>query len=373
MLFRSVSQSRYWGVQPTELLDVRGSILSSGSLKLSNSSYIGLLAPTTLTADRTYTLPNSTGTIALTSDIPASTAYIQNGTSQQANTDFNIQGTGTIGGTLDVDTIKNGSLTTNRIVYRGRLSVIGAPLDTITYLTINPSNVSSITGTITAANINNHLDIIGRTNGSNMIRLFSTATSGTQGVYLKVYRNRASTYGTNTAVSSGNLIYQESFYASDGTSAEGEVAGINVVASENQTTSAHGGTINFGVTPKGSTTNSTVMSISNGAVAIGQTEDGSGNKLQLTGNAAIIGAMSLTGKLSMSVGSNTVVNTAMLSAGTVTVSNTSVTASSKIFVTAQTCSSCGAYSIGTITAGTSFVINSTNGSDASTVAYWIIN
>ena len=115
------------------------------------------------------------------------------------------------------------------------------------------------------------------------------------------------------------------------------------------------------------------MSISNGAVAIGQTEDGSGNKLQLTGNAAIIGAMSLTGKLSMSVGSNTVVNTAMLSAGTVTVSNTSVTASSKIFVTAQTCSSCGAYSIGTITAGTSFVINSTNGSDASTVAYWIIN
>jgi hypothetical protein len=37
------------------------------------------------------------------------------------------------------------------------------------------------------------------------------------------------------------------------------------------------------------------------------------------------------------------------------------------------CSSCGTLYIGTVTAGTSFVVTSTNGSDASTFNYWIIN
>jgi len=362
------------GVQPTELLDVRGSILSSGSLKFSNSSYKGSLVPTTLTADRTYTLPNSTGTIALTSDIPASTAYIQNGTSQQANTDFNIQGTGKVGGYLETDTIRNTTTTATPIIIRNHIGLLATPYDaTNVRFTINPSNVTSISGTITAGNANNMIDIVGRTNGSSIIRYFATSTSSANGIIEKFYRNRASTYGTNTALNAGNIVYQSIYYGSDGTTTEGEMAGITVVPSENFTSTAHGGTINFSVTPKGSTTNTTVMSISDNKVLIKQSDDGSGNTFQMTGNAVINGAMSLTGKLSMSVGSNTVVNTAMLSAGTVTVSNTSVTASSKIFVTAQTCSSCGAYSIGTITAGTSFVINSTNGSDASTVAYWIIN
>lgn len=46
-----------------------------------DSAYYGLITPTTLTANRTYTLPNKTGTVALTSDLPddanttSSTAY----------------------------------------------------------------------------------------------------------------------------------------------------------------------------------------------------------------------------------------------------------------------------------------------------------
>ena len=81
----------------------------------------------------------------------------------------------------------------------------------------------------------------------------------------------------------------------------------------------------------------------------------------------------INGTVGISAAANKSLGTATLSGGTVTVNNTSVTASSVIIVTGQNCSSCGAYSIGTITAGTSFVINSTNAGDASTVGYLIIN
>lgn len=64
--------------------------------------------------------------------------------------------------------------------------------------------------------------------------------------------------------------------------------------------------------------------------------------------------------------------TAILSSGTATVNTTAVAAGSKILLTYQNCTSCGTIYIGTITAGTSFVINSSNGSDASTVLWSIL-
>lgn len=64
--------------------------------------------------------------------------------------------------------------------------------------------------------------------------------------------------------------------------------------------------------------------------------------------------------------------TATLSSGTATVNTTAVAAGSKILLTYQNCTSCGTIYIGTITAGTSFVINSSNGSDASTVLWSIL-
>lgn len=49
---------------------------SNDSFYAKNGSFWGRIVPTTLGADRTYTLPNQSGTIALTSDIPApSTSY----------------------------------------------------------------------------------------------------------------------------------------------------------------------------------------------------------------------------------------------------------------------------------------------------------
>jgi hypothetical protein len=47
-----------------------------GILNLTNAGKNGYLKPTTLGADRTWTLPNATGTIALTSDIPSLSGYV---------------------------------------------------------------------------------------------------------------------------------------------------------------------------------------------------------------------------------------------------------------------------------------------------------
>lgn len=79
-------------------------------------------------------------------------------------------------------------------------------------------------------------------------------------------------------------------------------------------------------------------------------------------------------KIKIATGSNASVGTATLVAGTVTVNTTAVTASSRIFVTVSTPGGTqGFLSIGTITANTSFVVNSTNAADTSTFSYWIIN
>ena len=82
------------------------------------------------------------------------------------------------------------------------------------------------------------------------------------------------------------------------------------------------------------------------------------------------------GKLDITTGTNASAGTATLSSGTVTVSTTAVTANSIIFLTTQnpgTVANLGEHYIGTITAGTSFVINSTNASDNSTVGWMIVN
>ncbi len=68
-----------------------------------------------------------------------------------------------------------------------------------------------------------------------------------------------------------------------------------------------------------------------------------------------------------------VTGSAVLVAGTVTVTTAFVTASSRIFLSVQVAGGTqGFLSVGTVTAGTSFVINSTSGTDTSTVVWQII-
>jgi len=53
------------------------SVLTNNSLVLYPGSYTGqLLVPNTITANRLYTFPNQSGTVALTSDIPSVTGYV---------------------------------------------------------------------------------------------------------------------------------------------------------------------------------------------------------------------------------------------------------------------------------------------------------
>lgn len=122
------------------------------------------------------------------------------------------------------------------------------------------------------------------------------------------------------------------------------------------------------------TDNTTRMSVfgTTGNVSVGTTSDNgiTADKLQVSGNLNLITAGN---KLKIATGTNASVGTSTLSSGTITVSTTAVTASSIIMLTLQNCSTCGTPYISAKTAGTSFVITSTNVLDASIVGWQIIN
>jgi hypothetical protein len=103
---------------------------------------------------------------------------------------------------------------------------------------------------------------------------------------------------------------------------------------------------------------------------IGTVTDGSTGALQVSGS---LGLNTAGNKLNIATGTNASVGTGTLSSGTVTINTTAVTASSIIQVQLTSCSSCGTLYISAQVATTSFTVTSTNGSDASTFNYWIIN
>lgn len=89
---------------------------------------------------------------------------------------------------------------------------------------------------------------------------------------------------------------------------------------------------------------------------------------------AITAALPVTvGTLRIVASTNTKTGSGTLAAGTVTISNTSVTANSKIFVTPTSNSAnSGALAVTTKTAGTSFVVKSSNALDTAGFDYFII-
>jgi len=108
---------------------------------------------------------------------------------------------------------------------------------------------------------------------------------------------------------------------------------------------------------------------------IGTVTDGSTGLVQINGN---LGLNTAGNKINIATGSQASVGTATLVAGTIEVNTTAVTASSIIMLTgvstgAPPCATCGDLSVGTITAGTKFVINSSLATDTRVVQYWIIN
>lgn len=96
------------------------------------------------------------------------------------------------------------------------------------------------------------------------------------------------------------------------------------------------------------------------------------DQLEISGNMNLVTAGN---KIKIATGTNASVGVSgAMTAGTITISTTAVTASSKIFLTYATVGGTqGFLSVGTITDGTSFVINSSSALDTSTVNWWIIN
>lgn len=98
----------------------------------------------------------------------------------------------------------------------------------------------------------------------------------------------------------------------------------------------------------------------------------SGVGLLATDNSLVLAAAG--GGVQVKEGTNATMGvTAAMTAGTITVSTTKVTANSRIFLTAQTTGAApGALRVSARTAGTSFTITSTSGTDTSTVAWWLV-
>jgi hypothetical protein len=95
-------------------------------------------------------------------------------------------------------------------------------------------------------------------------------------------------------------------------------------------------------------------------------------KLSISATGQVAAQVAGSG-FSVKTGSNCKMGTATLSSGTVTVSNTAITSSSIVFLTIQSASgTLGSVYLGTVTAGTSFVISSTSALDASVVGYLIM-
>jgi len=100
-----------------------------------------------------------------------------------------------------------------------------------------------------------------------------------------------------------------------------------------------------------------------------------GNYTATLGNLVLSGAGSKV-DISAATPATASVGTATLAGGTIVVATTAVTASSLIFVSRNTAAgTTGELSApeASIVAGTSFTIDSTSGTDTSTVNYWIIN
>lgn len=151
---------------------------------------------------------------------------------------------------------------------------------------------------------------------------------------------------------------------------------ITLAGTANQlTATSAGSTVTYSlpnaVTAPGSLTATTTLTATSGAITA-------------TNGNLVLGTAG--NKLSIATGANASVGTATLAGGTATVNTTAVTANSIILLTRQSIGATGAaalghLTVGTVTAGTSFVINAVQAADAtalqatdvSVVGYMIIN
>ena len=257
----------------------------------------------------------------------------------------------------------------------------------ITPTMLNAAVVSSVTGTGTAGRVHRYTGTNTMTSGS--IRDDGTsvgvggsptgtfdvmASSPAGGVDAGVRNTSSSGYSRFLLRDQNGNVGLSLGYFNDSWSGSGAIApgraylrndngDISLLSYTYEITFYRGGNTSSDLKARLSTSNNFVVGSSN------PTDAGSGRIQAVDGHLAV----NTSGyTLKLRAGSNPAVGTATLSSGTVTVNTTAVTANSKIFLTYKNCSNCGTLYKGTITAGTSFVIQSSNASDASQVDWWIL-
>lgn len=204
-----------------------GSTSKTGKLQLGQlAGYTATITPTTLTAGQTYTLPNKTGTVALTSDIPAvptKTSQLTNdgnGTSAFATMDdIGSFGGGTVtsitlkagsGITLDTDntaitttgtrTISHSDTSSQASVSNsGRTYIQSITLDSFGHVTA----LSSATETVT--NTDTKLQVAAVTSGTTYYPIVGTGTTAATRQYDTTGFIYKGTNGTTSAVGSAQL------------------------------------------------------------------------------------------------------------------------------------------------------------------------
>ena len=92
--------------QDTRVIGAGGNnlILENGNLVIKSSGHDGTLSTAALTADRTYTLPNKSGTVAMTTDIPTNNNQLTNGAGYITATLSNEQVQDIVGGMVSGNT-----------------------------------------------------------------------------------------------------------------------------------------------------------------------------------------------------------------------------------------------------------------------------
>lgn len=293
--------------------------------------------------------------------------------------------------TNDILTIPNISMTSANTTQSTTSSALALSVNSLTTGTghyiasssMTSGNLINLIGTSTALAAGNemvNIDMSGANASSSItatgMRISVTNTgTGSTNVGLAV---TASGAGTNTAIAATGTISSTATIIADGNiRLNGSSSGFVVNNRANPTAAV--------MTIYGSDANGINFFASadvyrfktDGELLINTTTDNGAFVLQANGNARIAGDITLPtagNKLNITTGSNASIGTSTLVGGTVTVSTTAVTASSKIFLTVGvTGGTLGNLSIGTVTAGTSFVINSTSGTETSQVNWWIIN
>lgn len=189
--------------------------------------------------------------------------------------------------------------------------------------------------------------------------------------------------GTVAVVQSSNSVYQlTSFTPSNGqvsavwTATGGGGVELSSLTADTGTATPSSGNIKISGTTNEITTTASgatmVISVPTAFTSPGSLTATVGSIQALNGNLALDTAGN---KILIAAGTNASIGqSAAMTAGTITISTTAVTASSLIFLTnASPGGTVGTLSVGTITAGTSFVINSSSATDTSKVNWWLVN